>query len=94
MWLGKLRVTPGAKKGEYRYLKHSHIETPKSAHRDDDYYSYHEVLYALCERRAGRSMPRGSDELDTLRIKLSLMMPTVRLETIDEINRDRKRRKA
>ena len=37
--------------------------------RRDIYYSYHEVLYALCERRAGRSMPTGSDELDALRVR-------------------------
>ena len=79
------RVPPGAKKGNYRYLKTSHIETAKSTERPDIYYTFHEVLYALCERRAGRSMPRNSEELDTLRTKLSLMMPTLRLETIDEV---------
>ena len=36
-------------------------------------------------------MPLGksSQELDALRLKLSLKMPTVRLETIDEIIADR-----
>ena len=68
-WLQKLRVPPGAKKGAYRYLKTSHIETAKSTERADIYYTFHEVLYALCERRAGRSMPRNSEELDTLRVR-------------------------
>merc|ERR1711939_1056726 len=94
-WIAKLRVTDGpptrlGAEGKPRFLKTSHIPTPKSDHRRDIYYSFHEVLYALAHRRAGRSMPTGksSEELDALRLKLSLKMPTVRLEAIDEIIMD------
>ena len=52
-------------------MKSSHIETAKSSERRDIYYTFHEVLYALCERRAGRSMPKGSEELETLRVRAS-----------------------
>lgn len=130
-WLAGLRVPAGRSRSDKRYLRPSHIETAKSAERRDDYYTFHEVLYALCERRAGRSMPPSNEEVDTLRvrasplparftgrvcvlstrlhstrvyglianaqplqIKLSLMMPTLRLETIDEITQDQKRKKA
>ena len=59
--------------------------------RRDIYYTYHEVLYALCERRTGQSMPFGEEweELGKLRTKLALLMPTIRQETILEIMSDK-----
>ena len=57
-WIAQLRVTDGPStqpggKGQTRFLKTSHIPTPKSDVRRDVYYSFHEVLYALAHRRAG-----------------------------------------
>ena len=60
----------------------------------DRYYTFSEVLYGLSERRAGKSMPIGSDELEELRVRLSLKMPSVRDDTITEIARNRQKLKA
>jgi hypothetical protein len=43
--------------------------------RRDIYYSFAEVLYSLCERRAGKSMPVGNEELDTLRVRATMSIP-------------------
>lgn len=68
-WLKGLRVPAGRSRTDRRYLKPSHIETAKSMERADDYFTFHEVLYALCERRAGRSMPPANEEIDNLRVR-------------------------
>ena len=51
--------------------------------------NFHEVLYAVCERKAGKPLPNTNEACKGARIKVGLLMPSIKKRVLADIHRNR-----
>ena len=51
--------------------------------------NFHEVLYAVCERKTGKPLPDTNEACKQARIKVGVLMPSIREAVLEDMYRSK-----